>query len=65
MLARDAPSNASGATERVTMYDSDVEPEIFKSAMRDAIIARVNRLGIEDLTDLLGHLILRDRFKSN
>lgn len=47
------------------MSDEVVEPELFKQAMRDAIIARVNRLTIDELSDLLGHLILRDRFKTH
>ena len=46
------------------MNDETVDQDLFKQAMRDAVIARVNRLTLDDLTDLLGHLILRDRFKS-
>jgi len=46
------------------MYKDEVEPEVFKSAMKDAIISRLNKLSAEELTDLLGHLILRDRYKS-
>lgn len=45
------------------MNDGDLEPEIFKSAMRDAIITRLNKLTVEELTDVLGTLILKERFK--
>jgi hypothetical protein len=47
----------------VFMLD-EVNPEIFDRMLRDALIQRLNRLDTEELLDLIGHLILRERFKS-
>lgn len=47
------------------MLDSELDQETFKNAMRDQVIRRVNKLSLEDLTELLGHLILQDRFRAS
>jgi hypothetical protein len=40
------------------------DPHVFASMLRDTIGRKLDRLDTEELLDLLGHLILKERQKS-